>query len=60
MATVKKDGPKECQARRAWLKSKHKLASNSAWWIAQRAEGKGDEEDTPEKYLASAIQYVEE
>lgn len=60
MATVKKDGPKEYRARRAWLKSKHKLGSNSAWWIAQRAEGKGDEEDTPEKYLATAKQYVEE
>jgi Domain of unknown function (DUF4287) len=60
MASVKEAGPKEYQARRAWLKSKHKLGSNSAWWIAQRAEGKGDEEDTPEKYLATAIQYVEE
>jgi hypothetical protein len=58
IALVKKDGPKDSQARRAWLKSKHKLGTNSAWWIADRAEGKGTEEDTPEKYLATAVQYV--
>jgi hypothetical protein len=60
IAVVKKDGPKDSQARRAWLKSKHKLGTNSAWWIADRAEGKGTEEDSPEKYLATAVQYVEE
>jgi hypothetical protein len=59
IALVKKDGPKDSQARRAWLKSKHKLG-NSAWWIADRAEGKGTKEDSPEKYLATAVQYVEE
>jgi hypothetical protein len=47
-------------ARRAWLKSKHKLGTNSAGWIADRAEGKGDEEDSPEKYLVTAIKYVGE
>lgn len=57
---VKKDGPKAYQARRAWLKSKHNLGTNSAWWIADRAEGKGDEEESPEKYLAAAAKYVEE
>ncbi len=57
---VKKDGPKEHQSRRTWLKSKHKLGTNSAWWIAERAEGKGDEEDNPEKYLAAAVNYVEQ
>jgi hypothetical protein len=56
IALVKKDGPKDSQARRAWLKSKHKLGTNSAWWIADRAEGKGTEEDMPEKYLATAVQ----
>jgi hypothetical protein len=57
---VKKDGPKDYQARRAWLKSKHNLGTNSAWWIADRTEGKGDEEESPEKYLAAAAKYVEE
>ena len=60
IALVKKEGPKDYQARRAWLKSKHKLGSNSAWWIAERADGKGDEEDSPEGYLATAVRYVEE
>ncbi len=57
---VKKDGPKDYQARRAWLKSKHNLGTNSAWWIADRAEGKGHEEESPEKYLAAAAKYVED
>jgi Domain of unknown function (DUF5655)/Domain of unknown function (DUF4287) len=60
LALVKKDGPKEYFARRAWLKSKYNLGTNSAWWIADRAEGKGGEEDSPEKYLAAAARYVED
>jgi len=60
VALVKKEGPKDYQARRAWLKSKHKLGTNSAWWIAERAAGKGGEDDSPEGYLAAARQYVEE
>jgi hypothetical protein len=57
---VKKSGPKDYQARRAWLKSKHNLGTNSASWIAERADGKGGEEDSPEKYLATAPRYVDE
>ncbi len=60
IALVEKDGPKDYASRRTWLKSKHKLGTNSAWWIADRAEGKGGEEDTPERYLASAVKYVKE
>jgi len=60
IALLKKEGPKEYKARRAWLKSKHNLGTNSAWWIADRAEGKGGEEDSPERYLATAAKYVEE
>jgi hypothetical protein len=60
IALVKDQGPKEYQARRAWLKSKHKLGTNSAWWIAERADGRGDEEDSPETYLATAVRYVYE
>ncbi len=60
IALVKKYGPQDYQSRRAWLKSKHNLGTNSAWWIAERAEGKGDEEDTPERYLATAAKYVED
>ncbi len=60
IALAKKEGPKEEKSRRDWLKTKHKLGTNSAWWIAERAEGKGGEEDTPEAYLEAAVRYVEE
>ncbi len=60
LALVKKEGPKDEKSRREWLKTKHKMGTNSAWWIAERAEGKGWEEDTPEGYLKAAVAYVEE
>src|SRR5882762_8577478 len=60
IALVKKEGPKDEKARREWLKTKHKFGTNSAWWIAERADGKGREEDTPEAYLKTAVAYVEE
>ena len=59
LALVKKEGPKDEKSRREWLKSKHKLGTNSAWWIAERAAGKGGE-DSPEEYLRLAAQHVEE
>ncbi len=59
LALVKKEGPKDEKSRREWLKGKHKLGTNKASWIAERAEGKGWE-DTPEMYLKSAVRYVEE
>lgn len=59
LVLVKKEGPKDEKARREWLKIKHKLGTNSAWWIAERAEGKG-EDDSAEAYLKSATKYVEE
>ena len=55
-----KEGPKEEKARRAWLKTKHNLGTNSAWWISERVDGKGTEEDSPEAYLNAAAVYVEE
>ena len=42
------------------LKEKHKLGTNSAWWIAERADGKGSEEDTPKPYLRIAPKCVDE
>jgi hypothetical protein len=42
------------------LRTTHKLGTNSAWWIAERAGGSGGEEDSPEKYLAMAPKYVEQ
>jgi hypothetical protein len=60
IAFAKKQGPKEDKARREWLKTKHKLGTNSAWWISERVDGKGAEEDSPEAYFKTAVVYVEE
>jgi len=60
LAVVKKEGPKDEKARREWLKTKHKLGTNSAWWIAERAAGRGGEEDSPEAYLQTSVKYVDE
>ncbi len=57
---IKKTGPKTEKERRAWLKEKFKLGTNTAWWLAERVDGKGMEEDTPESYLKQAEIYVEE
>jgi len=60
VALAKKEGPKEEKTRREWLKTKHKLGTNSAWWISDHLEGKGGEEDSPEAYLKAAVKYVQE
>jgi hypothetical protein len=60
ISLVKKEGPKSEADRREWLKTKYKLGTNGAWWIAARADGKDPEEDSPEKYLAIVPKYVEE
>lgn len=56
---VKKSGPANEKERRDWLKAEYGLGTNSAWWIAERAEGKGGEDDDPESYLRTAEQWVE-
>lgn len=60
IAFVKKEGPSAEEDQRAWLKEKHKLGTNYAWWIAMRVHGKGEEDTDPEKYLLAAQRYVEE
>jgi hypothetical protein len=60
VALTKKSGPKGEKEKREWLKIEHKLGTNSAWWIAERAEGRGGEEDSPERYLQAAAGYVDE
>lgn len=57
---IQESGPETEKERRDWLKNEHKLGTNSAWWLAERSMGKGDEEDTPEAYLAQALVYVDE
>lgn len=57
---IKKSGPKDEKECRVWLKETYKLGTNTAWWLAERSQGKGWEEDTPEGYLKQAEVYVEE
>jgi len=57
---IKKSGPKDEKARREWLKTEHGLGTNSAWWLAERAEGKASDVDDPDTYLAAAEGYVEQ
>lgn len=56
---IRTTGPATEAERRNWLKAKHGLGTNSAYWLAERADGKGEDDD-PEKYLASALVYVDE
>ena len=59
IALVKNSGPPTEKQRRDWLKNEHQLGTNSAWWIAERAEGKGLEEDSLEAYLEAAEKWVD-
>jgi len=56
---IKKSGPKDEKARREWLKTEHGLGTNSAGWLAERADGKRTEVGDPDAYLAAAEGYVE-
>src|SRR6266571_5026091 len=57
---IKKEGPPTETARRDWLKQQHKLGTNSAWWLAERSVGKGEESGDPDAYLRAAEKYVDE
>jgi len=59
LTLIKKKGPKDEKERREWLKTEYKLGTNSAWWLAERAEGKGTEVADPDEYLTAAEGYVE-
>ena len=56
---TRKSGPTTGKERREWLKKEHGLGTNSATWIAERLEGKGTEDDSPEAYLKAAEEWVE-
>jgi hypothetical protein len=59
LVVVKESGPKTETEQRDWLKREFKLGTNSAWWIAERAAGKGTETDDPAVYLRTAEEYVD-
>jgi hypothetical protein len=56
---IKKAGPKTEVERRQWLKDEYQLGTNTAWWLAERAEGKGYESSDPDSYLQAAERDVE-
>src|ERR1051325_12076983 len=56
---IKQEGPPTEEGRRAWLKDQHKLGTNTAWWLAERSVGKGEEMGDPDAYLASAERDVD-
>ena len=56
---IKKEGPADEKERRVWLKETHDLGTNTAWWLAERSVGKGEEAGDPDLYLESAERDVE-
>ena len=54
---IKKEGPPTEKERRDWLKTKYGLGTNSAWWLAERSVGKGEEVGDPDRYLKAAEKY---
>ncbi len=59
IALTRAAGPPTEKERREWLKKEYKLGTNSAACIAERTEGKGTEDDSPEAYLQAAVAWVE-
>lgn len=56
---INREGPPTEAARRDWLKQQAGLGTNSAWWLAERSVGKGEETGDPDAYLQAAEKYVE-
>jgi hypothetical protein len=56
---IQDEGPPTEKERREWLKQQYQLGTNTAWWLAERAEGKGTEDSDPAAYLQAAVGYVE-
>src|SRR5687768_17625576 len=57
---IKKEAPATEKERREWLKETHGLGTNSAWWLAERSFGKGEEVGDPDEYLRAAEKYVDD
>jgi hypothetical protein len=58
---VRSEGPASEKERRAWLKDRFSLGTNTAWWLAERASGSdmGLAEEDPAVYLRQASLHVE-
>jgi uncharacterized protein DUF5655/bacteriocin resistance YdeI/OmpD-like protein/uncharacterized protein DUF4287 len=52
VAITRREGPADEAARRQWLMERHGFTTNYAWWIAERAAGRGAAEQyDPEAYV---------
>src|SRR5215208_2218192 len=56
---VNAEGPPGEKERRDWLKARHGLGGTTAWLVAERAAGKGQENSDPDAYLRAAAGWVE-
>jgi hypothetical protein len=52
---VKRSGPPTEKERRAWLKDVLGFTTNYAWWVAERAEGRGTAEQYDPEALVEAL-----
>ncbi len=59
LALIKKEGPKDEAGQVTWLKTKHGLGGTTAGLIAERAQGKGEENSDGALYVKAATGYVE-
>lgn len=58
---IRTEGPATESAARDWLRTKLKLGSNTAWWLAERAHNVAPRgwDDDPKAYLARALEFVQ-
>ncbi len=56
---IRRNAPATHKERHEWLKQEYKLGTNTAWWLADRTEGKGAEDSDDAAYLQAAEEYVE-
>lgn len=57
---IKESGPADETERRAWLKDEYGMGTNTAWWLAERSVGKGEEAGDPNLYLQQAERDVDQ
>jgi hypothetical protein len=55
---LEEEGPPSEKERREWLKDRHRLGTNAAGWIVDRASGRGLDDGDPAAYLKAADGYV--
>lgn len=55
VALLLAEGPATEKEQREWLKSHHGLPTNTAWWLAERAAGRGAAEDYDPEALVEGM-----